>query len=175
MKKTILIIFSALASIICFSQNKQITLEDIWLNYSLFPKSYSNLNSLNSGEHYSMLERVDKGQEIIKYNFKTGKKNRTVFKSIDFNIEQCRTKTEAILNMQIEMLAMQATSQAMGRRAHRASTGSSSRRRRQRPIHPTQFLAVATRTVVSTSTSMPFMRGVWRATRGLSTAKKQRK
>jgi len=88
MKKTILIIFSTLASIICFSQNKQITLEDIWLNYSLFPKSYSNLNSLNSGEHYSMLERVDKGQEIIKYNFKTGKKNRTVFKSIDFNIKR---------------------------------------------------------------------------------------
>ena len=87
MKKTILIIFSALASIICFSQNKQITLEDIWLNYSLFPKSYSNLNSLNSGEHYSMLERVDKGQEIIKYNFKTGKKNRTVFKSEDFDIK----------------------------------------------------------------------------------------
>tara|TARA_B100000780_G_scaffold140872_1_gene98687 strand:+ start:11085 stop:13238 length:2154 start_codon:yes stop_codon:yes gene_type:complete len=88
MKKTILIIFSALASIICFSQNKQITLEDIWLNYSLFPKSYSNLNSLNSGEHYSMLERVDKGQEIIKYNFKTGKKNRTVFKSKDFDIKR---------------------------------------------------------------------------------------
>jgi len=88
MKKTILIIFSTLASIICFSQNKQITLEDIWLNYSLFPKSYSNLNSLNSGEHYSMLERVDKGQEIIKYNFKTGKKNRTVFKSKDFNIKR---------------------------------------------------------------------------------------
>ena len=88
MKKTILIIFSALASIICFSQNKQITLEDIWLNYSLFPKSYSNLNSLNSGEHYSMLERVDKGQEIIKYNFKTGKKNRTVFKSEDFDIKR---------------------------------------------------------------------------------------
>ena len=88
MKKTILIIFSALASIICFSQNKQITLEDIWLNYSLFPKSYSNLNSLNSGEHYSMLERVDKGQEIIKYNFKSGKKNRTVFKSEDFDIKR---------------------------------------------------------------------------------------
>jgi|TARA_B110000240_G_C13492747_1_gene450378 dipeptidyl-peptidase-4 len=88
MKKTILIIFSALASIICFSQNKQITLEDIWLNYSLFPKSYSNLNSLNSGEHYSILERVDKGQEIIKYNFKTGKKNRTVFKSEDFDIKR---------------------------------------------------------------------------------------
>jgi len=88
MKRTILIIFSALASIICFSQNKQITLEDIWLNYSLFPKSYSNLNSLNSGEHYSMLERVDKGQEIIKYNFKTGKKNRTVFKSKDFDIKR---------------------------------------------------------------------------------------
>ena len=88
MKKTVLIIFSALASIICFSQNKQITLEDIWLNYSLFPKSYSNLNSLNSGEHYSMLERVDKGQEIIKYNFKTGKKNRTVFKSEDFDIKR---------------------------------------------------------------------------------------
>ena len=35
-----------------------------------------------------MLERVDKGQEIIKYNFKTGKKNRTVFKSKDFDIKR---------------------------------------------------------------------------------------
>ena len=35
-----------------------------------------------------MLERVDKGQEIIKYNFKTGKKNRTVFKSEDFDIKR---------------------------------------------------------------------------------------
>ena len=33
-----------------------ITLEDIWKNYSFYPKGYGGLNSMNDGEHYVNME-----------------------------------------------------------------------------------------------------------------------
>ena len=43
-------------------------------------------NSMNDGEHYSTIEKTEDGQEIIKYQFKNGKKVRILFKSADFEI-----------------------------------------------------------------------------------------
>jgi dipeptidyl-peptidase-4 len=69
-----------------FSQKRDITLDDLWKNYAFYPKSMGGFNSMNDGEHYSTIEKTEDGQEIIKYQFKNGKKVRILFKSADFEI-----------------------------------------------------------------------------------------
>ena len=86
MKKLLTLLFSILLITPLFAQKRDITLEDIWKNYSFYPKSYSGLNSMNDGEHYVTMEKVNDGQEIIKYRFKSGEKVRTLFKSNNFEI-----------------------------------------------------------------------------------------
>ena len=86
MKKILILSLSFLLIIPVFAQKRDITLDDLWKNYSFYPKSYSGLNSMNDGEHYATIEKTDDGQEIIKYRFKSGKKVRTLFKSADFEI-----------------------------------------------------------------------------------------
>ena len=88
MKKLLTLLLSFLLLTPVFSQKRDITLEDLWKNYSFYPKSYSGLNSMNDGEHYVKMEKTDDGQEIIKYKFKSGKKVRTLFKSTNFEIPQ---------------------------------------------------------------------------------------
>ena len=86
MKKLLTLLLGFLLLTPVFSQKRDITLEDLWKNYSFYPKSYSGLNSMNDGEHYVKMEKTDDGQEIIKYKFKSGKKVRTLFKSTNFEI-----------------------------------------------------------------------------------------
>ena len=93
MKKLLTLLLSFLLITPLFSQKRDITLEDLWKNYSFSPKSYSGLNSMNDGEHYSTMEKTEGGQEIIKYQFKNGKKVRTLFKSADFKIPKIRDYT----------------------------------------------------------------------------------
>tara|TARA_B100001758_G_scaffold247511_1_gene265642 strand:+ start:2631 stop:4781 length:2151 start_codon:yes stop_codon:yes gene_type:complete len=86
MKKLLTLLLSFLLITPISAQNKKITLEDLWKNYSFYPKSYRGIKSMNDGEHYSKMEKTDNGQEIIKYQFQDGKKVRTLFKSNDFDI-----------------------------------------------------------------------------------------
>ena len=52
MKKILILSLSFLLIIPVFAQKRDITLDDLWKNYSFYPKSYSGLNSMNDGEHY---------------------------------------------------------------------------------------------------------------------------
>ena len=86
MKKILIICFSVAFTIPIFSQKRDITLDDLWKNYAFYPKSMGGFNSMNDGKHYSTIEKNENGQEITKYQFKNGKKVRTLFKSADFEI-----------------------------------------------------------------------------------------
>ena len=86
MKKILIICFSLVFTTPIFSQKRDITLDDLWKNYAFHPKSMGGFNSMNDGEHYSTIEKTEDGQEIIKYQFKNGKKIRILFKSADFEI-----------------------------------------------------------------------------------------
>ena len=88
MKKILLICLSFLAVNTMFSQKKNITLDDLWKNYSFFPKNYSSLNSMNNGEHYVSLENSELGQELNVYKYKDGEKVRTLFKSDEFDLKR---------------------------------------------------------------------------------------
>ena len=88
MRKILFIFFLCFSTIACFSQSKEITLEDIWQNYNFYPKSYRGLNSMNDGEFYTQIKNGEEGQEIIKYSFKNGKRVVRLFKSSDFKINR---------------------------------------------------------------------------------------
>ena len=86
MKKLLTLLLSILIITAAFSQKRDITLEDLWGNHSFYPKSVGGFNSMNDGEHYVTMEKTEKGQEIIKYKFKSGKKVRTLFQ-LTMNME----------------------------------------------------------------------------------------
>ena len=88
MQKKIVSIILCLFSLSCFSQSKQINLEDIWENYKFYYKSYRGLNSMNNGEFYTQIKNSEEGQEIIKYSFKNGERIVRIFKSSDFKIKR---------------------------------------------------------------------------------------
>jgi len=54
-----------------FSQTdtKKISLEDLWKNYTFYPRSVYGLRSTNDGENYTVL---NKGINILKISYKTG-------------------------------------------------------------------------------------------------------
>ncbi len=93
MKKILILSLSFLLIIPLFAQKRDITLDDLWKDYAFFPKSIDDFNSMNDGEHYSTMEKTEEGQEIIKYQFKNGKKVRTLFTSADFKITKIRGYT----------------------------------------------------------------------------------
>ena len=70
------------------SQNKKITLENIWKDYEFYPKYINGFNSMNNGNYFSRIENIDTNQEISKYEFKTGKKISALFNSRDFDIKK---------------------------------------------------------------------------------------
>ena len=75
MKKLLTLLLCFLLITPSFAQKRDITLEDLWKNYTFYPSYIDGFNSMNDGEHYSTMEKTDAGQEINKYQFKNGKKN----------------------------------------------------------------------------------------------------
>jgi len=78
MKKiTLSIIAIIIALNVSFAQEKKdITLEDIWVMYTFYPKSIDGLRSMKNGENYSQLNLQ---RDIDKYSFKKGTKVSTIF------------------------------------------------------------------------------------------------
>ena len=93
MKKLLTLLLSLFFITQTFSQKRDITLDDLWQNYTFYPSYIGGFNSMNDGEHYSTMEKTEKGQEIIKHQFKDGKKVRTLFSSADFDIQRINNYT----------------------------------------------------------------------------------
>ena len=93
MKKILTLFLAILIITPTFAQKRDITLDDLWQNYTFNPSNIRGFNSMNDGEHYSTMEKTENGQEIIKYQFKDGKKVRTLFSSADFNIQRINNYT----------------------------------------------------------------------------------
>ena len=93
MKKLLTLVFSFLLIYPAFSQKRNINLEDLWKNYTFYPKLIRDFKSMNDGEHYTLMERKNNVQEIIKYRFKNGEKLQILFKSLDFEIPKITNYT----------------------------------------------------------------------------------
>jgi len=93
MKKLLTLLLALLIITPTFAQKRDITLDDLWQNYTFYPSYIGGFNSMNDGEHYSTIEKTEKGQEIIKHQFKDGKRVRTLFSSADFDIQRINNYT----------------------------------------------------------------------------------
>ena len=93
MKKLLTLLLAILIITPTFAQKRDITLDDLWQNYTFYPSYIGGFNSMNDGEYYSTIEKTEKGQEIIKHQFKDGKKVRTLFSSADFDIQRINNYT----------------------------------------------------------------------------------
>lgn len=58
------------------AQQKQLTLNDFFVDGTFRTKGVSGLRSMNDGEHYTVLE--NNGTQIVKYSYKTGKPVETL-------------------------------------------------------------------------------------------------
>lgn len=69
-----------LLSVFCtlsFGQTKNIELEDFTRKGTFQPQSIAGLQPMNDGRYYTILE--DDGTKIVKYSYKTGKKEEVIF------------------------------------------------------------------------------------------------
>lgn len=87
MKKNI---FLSLASLFFFltafaqKSYKEITLEDLYQNYTFYGQSVYGLRSMNDGLHYTIFDR--RHQAIVKYSYKTGEAVDTILKTSDLQM-----------------------------------------------------------------------------------------
>ena len=93
MKKLLTLLIGITLVYSSFSQQEKITLEDIWKNGKFYPAYIGGFNSMIDGEHYTTLEKTNKGQEIIKYRFRDGEKVQNMFSSQKFNIPKINRYT----------------------------------------------------------------------------------
>ena len=71
--KKIFISLLVLSIAVVYAQ--KLTLEDVWLRYSFYPKYVSGLRSMNDGLYYTTLQ----SNKIVKYSYKTGKEAGVLF------------------------------------------------------------------------------------------------
>ncbi|PTM04729.1 MAG: S9 family peptidase [Bacteroidetes bacterium] len=89
------------------AQKKTVTVEDIWQRYAFYARSTSGLNSMNDGEHFTILQANKTGPSIEKFSYATGKQVETLVsaakikeasgKSIDFDDYQFNATEDKIL------------------------------------------------------------------------------
>ncbi len=84
MKKILLATF-LFFSTLNHSQNK-ITLQDIWVNYTFYPKSAAGFNVLNDGLNYVDVETVAGVNTLCQYELKSGKKIKELVNGNDLKL-----------------------------------------------------------------------------------------
>ena len=87
MKKTFILFICICISVTSFGQ-KQVTLEDIWLNYEFYPSGVSGFKSMNDGKHYTTTEKGDDVIKIYKNSFETGEIVETIMDSDDERLKR---------------------------------------------------------------------------------------
>lgn len=80
MKKTFLLLF--ILPVFIFSQEK-LSLQDIWVKYSFYPKSAQGFNVMNDGLHYVDVTTEDKTSTLTKFELRSGKKIIELVKGSD--------------------------------------------------------------------------------------------
>jgi len=92
-KNTAIVLF--FIAITGFAQKKELSLEDIWLKNTFSPSGLYGLSSMKGGQSYTSLEYTEKikGPEssIVKYAYKSGKKEAVILKSNELKTEGSKT------------------------------------------------------------------------------------
>jgi dipeptidyl-peptidase-4 len=81
MRATLWLVIALLSTQVLFAQNgnKQITLDDLWKNYTFRIKDVPGFNAMKDGKHYTQIDRDGAHTYIRVYNLETGKQEKTLF------------------------------------------------------------------------------------------------
>lgn len=64
-------------------KKKKISLSEIWKSNEFSPESVRGLRSMKDGLHYTVLEKGETGNQLIKYDYKSAKKTATLIEAED--------------------------------------------------------------------------------------------
>lgn len=85
MKHLFLCVIAIVFMMPSIAQKKNISVEDLYKDYTFRPKSVYGLNSMNDGLHYTTLE--NRGSAIVKYSYKSGEAVDTLLNLKSFDGE----------------------------------------------------------------------------------------
>ncbi len=89
MKKVVLsFLLINFVGIVISQELKNVSLEDIWKNYTFYARTVSGIRSLNNGVNYTSLQRVEIGNDVIKYSYTDGELKETMIKNADLIYEE---------------------------------------------------------------------------------------
>ena len=78
MKKFYLTVVTLTICCSCWGQNKSVSLEDIWQNYSFYPEYVWGLKSMNNGSYYTQVDIDNNVSKLNKYSYRTGRRFSTI-------------------------------------------------------------------------------------------------
>ena len=87
MKKITVLLLLLSLTVLCSAQveKKRISLDDINVYGTFSARSVYGINSMNDGEHYTVMER---GGRVVKYSYSTGEQVEVLFDVSSFNIPE---------------------------------------------------------------------------------------
>jgi len=72
MKKIVLVftVINLLLANVVFAQDlKDVSIEDVWQNYTFYSRTVSGIRSLNNGINYTSMQKTKEGNNIVKYSY----------------------------------------------------------------------------------------------------------
>ena len=85
--KRLFLIFTFSFSFIILKSQENITIEELWKNYSFSQRNFGKIKVLKNSDSFTRLESNKELQQIIKYSFTSGKKELVVFDSQKFKLK----------------------------------------------------------------------------------------
>ena len=85
--KRLFLIFTFSLSFIILKSEENITIEELWKNYSFSQRNFGKIKVLKNSESFTRLESNKELQQIVKYSFNSGKKELVIFDSQKFKLK----------------------------------------------------------------------------------------
>ena len=85
--KRLFLIFTFSFSFIILKSQENITIEELWKNYSFSQRNFGKIKVLKNSDSFTRLESNKELQQIVKYSFTSGKKELVIFDSQKFKLK----------------------------------------------------------------------------------------
>ena len=85
--KRLFLIFTFSLSFVLLKAQENITIEELWKNYSFSQRNFGKIKVLKNSDSFTRLESNKELQQIVKYSFTNGKKELVVFDSQKFKLK----------------------------------------------------------------------------------------
>ncbi len=85
--KRLFLIFTFSLSFVLLKSQENITIEELWKNYSFSQRNFGKIKVLKNSDSFTRLESNKELQQIVKYSFTSGKKELVIFDSQKFKLK----------------------------------------------------------------------------------------